>query len=83
MLKLYERYQTGTPDDLPRRDSVASDRKTVLDEQQKSERRRFLHEQYRNQLEDMLEINQTLSEQIFSKVAAIPYAIRQFCKCLF
>ena len=60
--KLYERYQTGISDDLTRRDSIASDRKTNLDEQQKSERRRFTQEQYRNQLEDMLEINQTLSE---------------------
>jgi hypothetical protein len=31
----------------------------------------------------MIEIVDVISEQIFEKVQTLPYAVRQFCKCLY
>ena len=38
---------------------------------------------YREILKCLIDIADVISNQIFDKMTTIPYAIRQFCKCLY
>ena len=38
---------------------------------------------YREMFSQLLDIVDAITAQIFDKVSVIPYAIRQFCKCLY
>jgi hypothetical protein len=45
--------------------------------------RKQQQETLRQLMKQILDIIEPVSQQIFEKVATIPYSIRQFCKCLY
>lgn len=70
-----------------RKDSDISERNNsneTLSLSPKSERTsRLSNDVYRNQMKHLTEIVHSISLSIFEKVNTIPYAIRQFLKCLY
>ncbi len=66
------------------RDSISSTPgETVVTDQTKLQKKLITFDQYRVLFVTIKEIIEVISEQIFDKIATIPYSIRQFCKCLY
>ena len=85
LLKLYERCKS---DELKhsRCGSTQSDDSLDINQQPQrnaTEKASRTIEEYRQIFENILLIVQKFSLQIFEKVGTIPYALRQFCKCLY
>ena len=88
MQKLYEKFQNlakTLPETGKKSNNLASqgDELSTLSSAEQQNRRQQAWHYYRYMFNYMIDIIDIISEQIFDKTSTVPYAIRQFCKCLY